>query len=152
MSDLLRDLRHALRALRNNPGFTLAAVVTLALGLGANTTIFSAVHAVLLEKPPYPAPGELHLVTAVFDRGVQPPDTKEYWSYPMYQAFRGAVAGMGEFAAFTPTPRRVYEISPSDPMTFAAVMALLGGVAAVAIWLLARRAARIVPMEALHHE
>jgi predicted permease len=107
MSDLLHDLRYAVRTLRHNPGFTLAAVVTLALGIGANTTIFSAVHAVLLEAPPYPSPRELHLVTAVFDRATQPPDTQEYWSYPMYEAFRTAAGGVGELAAFTPTPRRV---------------------------------------------
>jgi putative ABC transport system permease protein len=107
MSELLRDLRHAFRALRNSPGFTLAAVVTLALGLGATTTIFSAVDAVLLQTPPYRAPEELALVTPVFDRGAQPPDTQEYWSYPMYETFRAATVGAGEFAAFTPTPRRV---------------------------------------------
>ena len=107
MSELARDLRHAIRALRRNPGFALAAVLTLALGIGANTTIFSAVYAALLEAPPYPAPGELRLVTPVFDRGTQPPDTQEYWSYPMYQTFRRAATGAGEFAAFTPTPRRV---------------------------------------------
>jgi predicted permease len=103
----LQDARLALRALRNSPGFTVAAVVTLALGIGANTTIFSAVHAVLLAAPPYRAPDELALVTPVFDRDAQPPDTLEYWSFPMYQTFREATAGIGEVAAFTPTPRRV---------------------------------------------
>jgi len=107
MNDLLRDLRYAARTLRKSPGFTLAAVATLGLGIGANTTIFSAVHAALLEAPPYPAPDELRLVSAVFDRATQPPDTQEYWSYPMYQTFRDAAAGAGELAAFTPTPRRV---------------------------------------------
>jgi predicted permease len=107
MNDWRQDLRYAVRNLRQSPGFTAAAVITLALGIGANTTIFSAVHAVLLEAPPYPAPGELHLVTAVFDRGAQPPDSQEYWSYPMYRAFQGAAGGVGELAAFTPTPRRV---------------------------------------------
>jgi len=104
---VLHDLRYALRALRKAPGFTAAAVVTLALGIGANTTIFSAVYATLLETPPYPTPGELRLVTAVFNRAAQAPDTQEYWSYPMYQTFRDAAIGAGEFAAFTPTPRRV---------------------------------------------
>jgi len=103
----MQDLRLGLRSLRNSPGFTVAAVVTLALGIGANTTIFSAVHAVLLEAPPYPAPHELTLVTPVFDRAARPPDTLEYWSYPMYEAFRDATTGVGAVAAFTPTPRRV---------------------------------------------
>jgi predicted permease len=107
ISGWIHDLRLALRSLRKSPGFTAAAVVTLALGIGANTTIFSAVYAVLLEEPPYPAPHELALVTPVLDRAARPPDTVEYWSYPMYEALRDAGGGVGELAAFTPNPRRV---------------------------------------------
>ena len=60
------DLKFALRQLRKSPGFTVAVVVTLALGIGANTAVFSLVHAILLRQLPFAAPTR---IVAVKDYG-----------------------------------------------------------------------------------
>ena len=63
----MRDLRYAIRSLKRNPGFTAAAVLVLALGIGANTAIFTAVQAVLLAPLPYQSPDRL---VCLYERNV----------------------------------------------------------------------------------
>jgi putative ABC transport system permease protein len=68
----MNDLRFAFRQLLKNPGFTAVAVLTLALGIGATTTVFSLIQGVLLTPPPYPQPNRLGLILAAPKDGQQP--------------------------------------------------------------------------------
>jgi len=81
MGDLISDIGYALRKLRAAPAFTLAVVLTLALGIGANTAIFSVVDSVLLRQPAFPNPD--HLVRFKYTQAGQgdagtPPDLADY--------------------------------------------------------------------------
>ena len=87
MATLLQDLRYALRTLRKSPLFTIVAVFSLALGIGANTAIFTLVHQLILELLPVKHPEELVLLTS---RGEHYGSNtgRNAISYPMYQDFR----------------------------------------------------------------
>jgi putative ABC transport system permease protein len=84
LETLLTDLRHAVRTLRTNPGFTAVAVITLALGIGANTAIFSVVNALILRQPPFKDPNRIVYLwetdlTVGLDRGIVSPANFVDW-------------------------------------------------------------------------
>ena len=72
-SELLKDTKHSIRMFVRSPGFTLAAVAALALGIGANTAIFSIVNAVLLKPVPFPEPDRLVVFQQTSPQGASAP-------------------------------------------------------------------------------
>src|SRR5574339_107049 len=83
MSNLLQDLRYALRMLGKNPGFALVAVLTLALGIGANTTIFTWVNGFLLNGFPGVSGADRLMIFSIAYRG-----NNNSLSYPDFEDFR----------------------------------------------------------------
>ena len=90
----LAELRYALRMIRKAPGTTAVAIISLALGIGANTAIFSIVDAMLLKLLPVRSPHELYLVAA------NPERRGTGFNYPAYSAFRDQNTSFSGLAAY----------------------------------------------------
>jgi predicted permease len=110
LESLFQDLGFGARMLLKQPGFTLIAVITLALGIGANTAIFSVVNALLLRPLPYRQPEQLVKVFRV-----QPDPTKgmlpSIWSYPRFEMLRDQNQSFAEVAGFNQSP---YNLTGTD--------------------------------------
>ena len=96
------DLKHALRRLWQQPGFTVTAVLTLALGLGANISIFTLLHGVMFRELPVTRPSELFRLGADNNCCVNSGLQRRYslFSYPLYEQLREALRDSADLAAF----------------------------------------------------
>jgi predicted permease len=102
MSHLVGHLRYALRQFRQSPGFTAAAVLTLALGIGGTTAIFTLIDAVMLRSLPVSDPGRLYRIGEGDDCCVEsgPQDRWGMFSYVLYQRLKAATPEFEDLAAF----------------------------------------------------
>jgi predicted permease len=99
MSEFVQDLRYALRALRRSPGFALVVVLALALGIGANTAIFSIVNGTLLQPLPYPQPDHLLALWGRFT-GIGIPKDQNEFSAPEVVDVKRLNTSLSHLAAF----------------------------------------------------
>ena len=98
MTTLLQDLRFGLRTLRKSPGFTVIALFTLALGIGANTAIFSIVDAVMLKPLPFPDSDKLVFMTSAFEKqGVTRNFATSYADFLDWRSTAKSFTGMASY-------------------------------------------------------
>jgi putative ABC transport system permease protein len=110
LEDLWQDLRYGARALRKNSGFTLIAVASLALAIGANSAVFSVVNAVLLRPLPYREPDQLMKVLTT-SSGQERSQPGALWSYPGFKALRDQNEIFEGVAAYA---RRAFNLTGTD--------------------------------------
>jgi hypothetical protein len=128
---LWQDLRHAVRSLRKNPGFTAIVVLTLALGLGANTAIFSLVDAIILRPLPVRDPGELSML---YDEAPPSPGdsqpagtTSQILPWPLVRQFESALPRGASLAAMTEPTRLNVRLGSGADTTLITSQLVSGG-------------------------
>src|SRR5689334_14864419 len=106
MSTLFADARYALRGFRKSPLFTLTAILTVALGVGGTTAIFSLIHAVMLRSLPVADPGSLYRIGDGNDCCVEggPQDRWGMYSYPLFERLKASAPEFEQLAAFQSAP------------------------------------------------
>ena len=102
MQTLWQDLRYGARTLLKKPGFTLVAVITLALGIGANAAIFSVINSVLLRPLPYPQPERLVWIWGTNPSADIKQETASLPDFVDWKAQSQSFAAMGGFTSFSP--------------------------------------------------
>ena len=109
MQTLRQDIAYALRQMRLSPVFTLTAMLTLALGIGATTAIFSLIHTVMLKSLPVVDPSRLYRIGSGGDCCVEgsPQDNWGMFSYPFYELMKKNTPEFEELAAFQAGGRQV---------------------------------------------
>src|SRR5947209_16229951 len=100
MGSVVWDLRYSLRSLARNPGFTAVVVIVLALGIGANTAIFTVIDSVLLRPLPYPDSGRLVSIWGRFT-GIGIPDNRNWISIPEFKDFERLNRSFSDLAAIS---------------------------------------------------
>jgi hypothetical protein len=196
LESLLQDARYGLRQLRKTPVIMFAVVVSLTMGIGANTAMFGLVDATLVRPLPVPDPDSLVNVLWATRRGAPEPLVRSHngWSeggvdqpqfgtsiapriYRQLARQQTSVAALIGFSGWEDASvvgqgrpaeqlriqyvsdkvarllqSTLFQLQPADPIAAGLALSLLAGVAAVAAWLPARRAARIDPIAALREE
>jgi predicted permease len=102
IDNAMKDLRYAVRALRRNPGFTAVAVLTLALGIGANTALFSVVNGVLLRPLPYSDPSRLVAIRNTWEGNNDPLTASGSISPAEYFDYRDRLQAFESFGVYAP--------------------------------------------------
>ncbi len=103
LDKVARDLRFSFRSLLKSPGFALTAILTVALGVGANTAVFSVMNAVLLKSLPVEDPQRLvYIRTSNPPRGTGTIDSHDTFSYPVYDALRRQTSAFSSLIAYVP--------------------------------------------------